>query len=730
MGRLVVALLVVALLAATVVAAVSIYHSTEQSEDRDAQARSAQSVAAVQSAFGFAAASLQGADGLLREDFTISHAAFRNYARDIVRSGIFPAVGWVRAVPDSLRATYERETKHPIKQQRDGSFVPSPRRDIYLPLTWIVPDTPERRPALGFDHLSDSLRAEAAANARDTGRARLTRPVIQVLTKRPGVTLYEPVYQPGLPLRSETDRRVALRGYVTAGIALSELARRVRRQLPEDAAVRVADRGQVLFGPKEQDDPVGSKIVVAGRPWMVSVEANRSSATLAALPIAGVGLSLIALVLLGAGFAERRERELDEGRRRAERAREREALVVQATEVLERGRDADEMFGEVARLLVPGLADCCTIDVVDGSRLHRAGIAGATPDLQRRLEELGAPDDPSSVLAIARDDTGQLIQKVTEETLHIGGDAQVEKRRALNATQAIIVPLGGRSRTLGTIVLRMTADSGRTFSPDDLALAREVGRHAGLALDNLRLFEQQRGIAGTLQQALLPRSLPSPPGLDVAARYSPGMEGAEVGGDFYDVFATGDSWLAAVGDVCGKGAEAAALTALARHTLRAVSDLGGPATMLGRLNEAIRTETGDMTFATLVLCALDAGTSSPSVHATFASGGHPAPLIVRPDGSVEEARAKGPFVGVLEEPAFELWETDLEPGTTVLLYTDGVTEARAGGDQFGEARLKAVLKVGAGLPLIALLARVEEAVVAFADGSPQDDIALLALRAL
>jgi serine phosphatase RsbU (regulator of sigma subunit)/CHASE1-domain containing sensor protein len=728
----VVGLLVVALLAATVIAAISIYRSRDRSEQRDAQARAAQAVAAVQSAFGFAAASLQGADGLLRPDYTITRAAFHNYAADIIRNGVFPALAWVRAVPDPLRRTFEREIGHRTTEFRDGEFVPTGRRPVSFAVTYITPATAERKQAIGFDHLSDRLRGAAAKAARDTGRSRLTRPIRQLIRGGSAVSLYEPVYQPGLPLTTVMERRIALRGFVTGGIALAELATRVRSQLPPDANVRVSDGGSMLFGPREQDDPVGSTIVVAGRPWMISVEAKRSSPFLAALPIAGVGLSLIALVLLGASFAERRERTLREERERAERAGERDALVVRAADALERGLEIDDMLDDLAEVLVPEIADVCLVDLVEGRRLRRAGIAAGTPELEQKVRLVRAPTDAEEVLALAERSDGTFSSEFTRKHLWVsseGDPGEMERRRAVGATQWLVVPLVARSRTLGTLVLAMVAESGRRFGPEDAALAREIARHAGLALDNQRLFEQQRDIAGTLQRALLPRRLPSPPRLDVAARYSPGIEGTEVGGDFYDVFQTDGSWLAVVGDVCGKGAEAAALTALARHTLRAVSDPDGPARALERLDEAIREEAGEMTFATVAVCALDTDGDEGAVRATFATGGHPPPLIARADGTVEEARPSGPFLGVLENPEFEQWETDLEAGATVLLYTDGVIEARADGEQFGDQRLKELFAGGSRLPLGGLLNRIEGAVVKFAHGEPQDDIALLALRA-
>ncbi len=704
----------VALLLATAIAAVSIYDTRERSEQRDAQARATQARGAVQNAFGFASASLQGANGLLRPDFYIDRAGFKNYAEDIVRAGVFPRLTWIRTVPDRLRREFERDAGRPITAQtKDGKLEQRDRRGLYYPVTYIVPIDADHRRVIGFDHRSDAVRAHAANAAADEGEARMTRPIVQLVTNRPGVSLYEPVYQPGFPLRTVQERRVALRGFVSGGIALTELARRVRRQLPADTRVRVTDQGQVLFGPKKQDDPVGTTIDIAGRPWMVTVEARKSSPLLAALPIAGLGLVLIALVLLGASYAERRERALDAEREMAERDAEREALLVRVADALERELELDEKLDELARLVVPRVADACLVDVIEGRRLRRAGIGVVTPDLERALRAVPAPSDPDAVLVAASGDE-------PEPVAHLSELDQVG--------ESMVVPLRGRSEPNGALVLAMSSAGGRTFSPDDIALTREIAVQLGLALDNARLFAQQREIAGTLQRALLPHGLPDPPGLDVAALYSPGLEGTEVGGDFYDVYPVGEAWLAVVGDVCGKGAEAAALTALARHTLRAVSELPTLEEMLSRLNVAIRDQTDDMTFATLALCRFAVAADGTGATATIAAAGHPAPLLVTADGTVEAVPAKGPFLGVLDAPKFELWEQHLTPGATILLYTDGVTEARRDSEQFGPDRLAELVRSMAGRPLSEVLARVEAAAIQFAGSGPQDDIAQLAVR--
>src|SRR5216684_7891933 len=134
-------------------------------------------------------------------------------------------------------------------------------------------------------------------------------------------------------------------------------------------------------------------------------------------------------------------------------------------------------------------------------------------------------------------------------------------------TSALVVPMVARQRTLGAITL-VSSTEGRHFDAGDLAKAEELGRRAGLAVDNARLYSERSRVAQTLQASLLPRALPHIPGIELASRFRPAGEGLEVGGDFYDVFpAAGGNWMAVIGDVCGKGAEAAGLTALARYTV-------------------------------------------------------------------------------------------------------------------------------------------------------------------
>jgi serine phosphatase RsbU (regulator of sigma subunit)/GAF domain-containing protein/anti-sigma regulatory factor (Ser/Thr protein kinase) len=244
-------------------------------------------------------------------------------------------------------------------------------------------------------------------------------------------------------------------------------------------------------------------------------------------------------------------------------------------------------------------------------------------------------------------------------------------------------------------------------------------------------------LARTLQQSLLPPALPSIPGLDVAARYHPAGEGAEVGGDFYDVFQTGrQTWALVMGDVCGKGAEAARLTALTRYTVRtAAMEHRSPARILHTLNTAMRRATpfddDRDRFASVAMCILRR--REGRVRMTLASGGHPPPLLVRADGALERLGAEGVLLGLFDDVRLRDRNVDLRRGDSLLLYTDGVTEAR---DEDGrmldddgglDEVVRSLWRDG---PVDELCGAVESAVLTWQGGSTKDDLAILGVRVL
>jgi PAS domain S-box-containing protein len=258
-----------------------------------------------------------------------------------------------------------------------------------------------------------------------------------------------------------------------------------------------------------------------------------------------------------------------------------------------------------------------------------------------------------------------------------------------------------------------------------VVVVRDVTERRRAEAERERLLAERDHIARTLQQSLLPRALPDIPGVELAARYRAAGEGNEVGGDFYDCFATGGGdWALVIGDVCGKGAEAAALTALARYTVRAAAQhTRQPRAVLTELNEALLRDRIDYRFCTVLYVSLTP--RHDRVSACLAAAGHPLPLVLRADGDVETVGSPGSLLGIVEEPELEEHGLELRPGDALVLYTDGVTEAdRAAGPE----RLAAVLEGCQGADAAAIAEAVERDALAAHGGAARDDVAVVVAR--
>ena len=297
----------------------------------------------------------------------------------------------------------------------------------------------------------------------------------------------------------------------------------------------------------------------------------------------------------------------------------------------------------------------------------------------------------------------------------------------LGVRSSIVAPLAGRGRVFGALTLA-TAESGRHFSDGDLAVAEDLARRAALAIDNARLYGAEHDIAHALQQSLLPGSLTQPPGAEVVARYRAAGEGAEVGGDFYDSWQTGDTYFLAIGDVAGHGPAAAALTSLTRQAMRVVSRYElSPGRILAVVNDTIGAQSAPEQFCTAALAALRQTDDGYSL--TVACAGHPPPAVVRAvTGAVEEIGVCGALLGVLPQRDYDDRECRLGLGDLVAFWTDGVTERRHAGGMFGEERLLALLGGLADRSAGDVALAVDEAVVDYAPGLPDDDVAILVAR--
>jgi serine phosphatase RsbU (regulator of sigma subunit)/PAS domain-containing protein len=240
------------------------------------------------------------------------------------------------------------------------------------------------------------------------------------------------------------------------------------------------------------------------------------------------------------------------------------------------------------------------------------------------------------------------------------------------------LPLVAYGRTLGVLSFGFTRPV--AFDSDERGLLTALAAQTAIALARAELYEREHIVSQTLQASLLPRALPAVPGIDLAGRLEVGASGVEVGGDFYDAFALGDgAWGVAIGDVCGKGVDAAALTALARHTVRAAAHAyDSPAAVLNALNRAVLDESRAGQFLTAIFARMEPRADGRGgFRVALACGGHPPPVVIGADGVRRALECLGTMLGVIDDPTIADVEIDLEPGDTLLLYTDGLTEASA-----------------------------------------------------
>ncbi|HET9728082.1 MAG TPA: GAF domain-containing SpoIIE family protein phosphatase, partial [Acidimicrobiia bacterium] len=398
--------------------------------------------------------------------------------------------------------------------------------------------------------------------------------------------------------------------------------------------------------------------------------------------------------------------------------------------------DYPASFERLAQLSVPFLGDLCLIDILADGEIRRMCAVHADPakaELANRLVAL--PPRPfgshpiASVLqggaAIVHDELPDgFLRAMSRDDEHFA------ILKALEFTSFVCVPLTARGNTIGALTL-VSAGSGRRFGSHDLELAEELGRRAGLAIDNARLYSERDYVARALQSSLLPPSLPDIPGVRYAARYQAAGRGTEVGGDFYDVFRSGrNAWWFVIGDVSGKGPRAASIAGLARHTLHGVAmDRGTPRRSLSALHGTLATAEGQGEYCTVCCGLLRPATNSVPARLTVASAGHPPPIIRRADGSTEVAGCRGPLLGVpLRNVKFEQQVLRLDPGDTFVFYTDGVTEAhRRGEPLFGEERLTATIAQAAG-DVDAIADAIVEAVAKYGPADLHDDLAVLVVQ--
>ena len=299
----------------------------------------------------------------------------------------------------------------------------------------------------------------------------------------------------------------------------------------------------------------------------------------------------------------------------------------------------------------------------------------------------------------------------------IAGDAARHGLRSLLA-----VPLRARGRSIGVLTVFSAVEG--AFSDDDMSVLQTFASQAALAIDTARLYSREHEVASILQHSILPGALPQFEGLEAASAYEPAGSYAEIGGDYYDLFRSpdGSTWLA-IADVCGKGVVAATKTSMVKYAVRALVGAGfAPGRILAEVNRMVA-EGGDPSdIVTLWVGRVEVDRGA----ITWSGGGHPAGLLRRVDGEVVRLSSGGPLLGAVSGVVYAEESIRLEVGDTILLYTDGVTEARSGNRFFGEERVETTLSSG-GNPAD-IIENLLAAVRGFAHAGLRDDVAVLAVR--
>ncbi|MFV8187466.1 MULTISPECIES: SpoIIE family protein phosphatase [unclassified Streptomyces] len=422
------------------------------------------------------------------------------------------------------------------------------------------------------------------------------------------------------------------------------------------------------------------------------------------------------------------------------------SFLVEASDLLAGTLDRDQTLALMAQMTVPTLATWCAVYTIadQASEPYLSYVLHEDEELIDGIKSLLSkvpPPDPvptpgARVWTAPGEVAHQAALRSSMRSLGLSGGPTHQIASGIGPTLAtasavggetVVLPLVARNRVIGMLTLGKPTDE--HFRQEILELAEDLSRRAALALDNARLYSERTAISQSLQRSLLPPELPLIDGVEVEVIYRAAGEGNEVGGDFYDLFPISDgAYGFAIGDVCGTGPNAAAVTGLARHALRLLAreGLSGPA-VLERLNSAILDEGARSRFLTLLYGELRPQEDG-SAELKVVCAGHPLPLRLRQDGTVEPAAEPQPLLGVMDD--LELYEqtVTLDPGDVLLCVTDGVTERREGTRMLGDDGLADVLTTCTGLTAGAVAARIMRAVERFASDAPSDDMAILAMR--
>lgn len=551
------------------------------------------------------------------------------------------------------------------------------------------------------------------------------------LANTPTTPAPAPAAPPDHPPRRVSPEQARRLLHVPTGLAerlqplelVEELVRRLRDVLDVHAVAVVVDEGDGA-GPTEvaRAGPAGGAVILD---VALPVTAPLHGSVLLIGPPADPegGADLVELVAYRVAMAvETRWLRAVDQRRRAWMA-----YLAEASELLGQSLSVELAVAVVPQVVVPRLGRWCAVHLLDGSD-NAVGGGGAVAGL--RLAALThADEDELPELRAALDPAGRPgpsaeLRALLDQVVR----AEASPVRIAAPTEGLALPLHSRGTTIGTLLVGRP--EGRPHAPEDVVLVADIARRAALAVQNAQNTAAHVAVSQALQQALLPRALPTAPGLDLAAEYLPASRGSDVSGDFYDVLTVAaDCFLVSIGDVCGKGARAAARTGLVRDVLRVLVRGGrGLVAAVETLNEVMMEAADPLQYCTLAAALVRHDAGGLTVELLLA--GHERPVLVRADGHAEQVGAFGTAVGLLPRVSVEVTTFRLAPGDTLLLFTDGVTERRRGREQFGPERLLDLAARTAGRSARQVVGAVREAVERFSPDPATDDVALLAVRAL
>ncbi len=406
-------------------------------------------------------------------------------------------------------------------------------------------------------------------------------------------------------------------------------------------------------------------------------------------------------------------------------------LVMAATRILLENITYSEPVAlqRYARLLARELSAWVIVDVEVGQRLRRQHVSGPEDQRAEKLAHAVAAVDPapeSGPYQVHESGSTLLIAHAEDPGALGDGPDGVPLLMLLGATSVLSVPLTDGEHAYGVLTLARWAGHPH-FEIADVGLVEELGEQLALAIRVDRMFRHRVEIADALQTSLLPRQVRQIPGTEIAAAHVAATMAAEAGGDFYDVYPSRDGWGLAIGDVCGTGPDTAAVTAAARHAIRALAHLDpDPTAVLRGINEIMLTEDFGGRFVTA-----DAGHLSwrdGRLHLSLASAGHPGPVLLRPDGRTQVLNGGGLPLGIFPDAEPATQDVELATGDLLFLYTDGLTSASGPGQVQFEERLTDELAALAGQPPAALVSRVRDVVLELCGGELRDHVTMLALR--